>query len=335
MLSIYRDVHYSVLDIEQDPLKNGYEPVYDFILACEVIHATANMDQTLAHCRSLLKAGGKLILVETIRMRLLLGLLYGTSTDYWQSDGRLEGPFMNLQTWEKRLRGNGFSGPDLVLDDYHAPHTTTSVLVSTRVEAREGGSPIQSTEQEAGFHETLGKPPLLRQLAAEFERRGATCKAFPIHMTIEAVPPSARVVAFLSSKSDLFDSDEWRLKYFQHLAKSKSMIWLTPGGVVKGQNPRGSFMTAFLRVIATENPARRSLSINIDGDNFENRSDHLVRDVVGNESLLQTEGRGQGCIDSEFAWQDGCMWVSRVVPDTGLAEFSETFKTPTRQGFQM
>ena len=339
MLSIYRDVHYFVLDIEQDPLTNGYEPVYDVILACEAIHATANMDQTLAHCRSLLKPGGKLILVETIRMRILLGLLYGTLTDYWQSDGRTEGPFMNLQTWEKRLRGNGFSGPDLVLDDYHAPHTTTSVLVSTRVEAREGGSPSQSTEQEAGLiyllHETLGKPPLLGQLAAEFERRGATCKAFPIHMTIEAVPPSARVVAFLSSKSDLFDSDEWRLKCFQHLAQSKSMIWLTSGGVVKGQNPRGAFMTGLLRVIATENPAGRFLSINIDGDNFENRIDELVRDVVSNEFLLQTERRGQGCIDSEFAWQDGCMWVSRVVPDTGLAEFSETFKTPTRQGFQM
>lgn len=144
MLSDHRDVNYAVLDIEQDPLENGFEPVYDVVLACEAIHATANMDETLAHCRSLLKPGGKLVLVETVRMRILLGLLYGTLTNYWQSDGRTEGPFMNLQTWETRLRENGFSGLDLVLDDYHAPHDTTSILVSTRVDAG------QSADQEAG-----------------------------------------------------------------------------------------------------------------------------------------------------------------------------------------
>ncbi|KAL8731366.1 MAG: hypothetical protein Q9166_003458 [cf. Caloplaca sp. 2 TL-2023] len=339
MLSDHRDVNYSVLDIEQDPLKNGYEPVYDVILACEAIHATANMDRTLAHCRSLLKPGGKLVLVETIRMRVLLGLLYGTLTNYWQSDGRTEGPFMNLQTWEERLRENGFSGTDLMLDDYHTPHGTTSVLVSTRVEANEAGSPGQSAEQEAGLvyllHEAHSVPPLLKQIAAEFERRGATCKAFPIDVALEAVPTNARVIAFLSSKNDLFDSDERRLKCFQHLAQSKSMIWLTPGGIVKGQNPRGAFMNGLLRVIATENPAGRFLSINTEGDNFERGNDDLVRGVVGNEFNLQTERLSEGSIDSELAWQDGCMWVSRVVPDAGLGDYSEAFKTPTRQGFQM
>ena len=339
-LSDYRDVHYSTLDIQQDPLENGYEPVYDVILACEAIHATANMDQTLAHCRSLLKPGGKLVLVETIRMRVLLGLLFGTLTGYWQSDGRTEGPFMNLQTWERRLRANGFSGPDLVLDDYHAPHDTTSVIVSTRVEGNKAGSPDQSDEQETEsiflLHEIdKASPPLLKQIAAEFERRGATCKAFPIDAVLETVPPKARVVAFLNSNSDLFDSDERRLKCFQHLVQSKSMIWLTIGGIIKGHNPRGAFMTGLLRVIATENLAGRFLSIILEGDDFARGNDNLVRSVVDNEFALQTEQPGEGCIDSEIAWQDGCMWVSRVVPDAGLGEYLETFKTPTGQGFQM
>ncbi|KAI3319736.1 S-adenosyl-L-methionine-dependent methyltransferase [Xylariaceae sp. AK1471] len=74
ILSGYRDVNYSILDIEQNPLQNGYELVYDVVLACEVIHATASMDRTLVHCRCLLKPGGKLVLVETTQMRVLLGL---------------------------------------------------------------------------------------------------------------------------------------------------------------------------------------------------------------------------------------------------------------------
>ncbi|KAK3178717.1 Type I Iterative PKS [Lepraria neglecta] len=340
MLSDYRDVNYSVLDIEQNPMENGYEPAYDVVLTCEAIHATASMDRTLAHCRSLLKPGGKLVLVETTRMRVLLGLLYGTLTGYWQSDGRTEGPFMNLQTWQRRLRENGFSGTDLVLDDYHAPHNTTSVLVTTRVEEQDAESPTQSAEQEAGviylLHDTHSAPPLSGQIAAEFERHGATCKAFPLDGAVEAVPANARVVAFLSSKNDLFDADEHRLKSFQHLARNvQSMLWLTPGGIVKGQNPRGAFMTGLLRVITTENPAGRFLSINTEGDNFERGNDDLVRGIVNNEFALQAEELGEGSIDGEFAWQDGCMRVSRVVPDAGLGEYSETIKTPTRQGFQM
>ncbi len=334
MLSGYRDVNFFALDIDQDPIENGYEPVYDVVLASESIHATPSMDRTLAHCRSLLKPGGKLVLVETVRMRILLGVLYGTLTDYWQSDDRTEGPFMNLQAWRGRLLDNGFSGLDLVLDDYDAPHESTSVLISTRVETDEAG---QSAEQEAGkiylLHEANSTPSLLKQASAEFERQGARCEALPIDAAVDVVPINARVICFLTSQNDLLDSDERRLKCFQHLAQSKSMIWLTSGGIVKGQNPRGAFMTGLLRVIATENPSGRFLSINIESEDYEHGDDDLVRGVVSKEFSLQSEPSPS--IDSEFAWQNGCMWVSRVVPDAGLGEYAETFKTPTRQGFKM
>ncbi|KAL9074012.1 MAG: hypothetical protein Q9157_004553 [Trypethelium eluteriae] len=340
MLSDYRDVNYSVLDIEQNPLENGFQPVYDVVLACEAIHATASMDRTLAHCRSLLKPGGKLVLVETTRMRVLFGLLYGTLTGYWQSDGRAEGPFMELQTWQERMLGNGFSSTDLVLDDYHAPHNTTSVLVTTRVEEQDAESRTQSVGKETSvihlLHDSHSPPPLSGQIAADFERRGATCKTLLLDGAMELVPANARVVAFLSSENDLFDADEHRLKSFQYLARNvRSMVWLISGGIVKGHNPRGAFMTGLLRVIATENPAGHFLSINVEGDNFEQGNDDLVCSIVNKEFDLQVEELGEGSIDSEFAWQDGCLWVSRAVPDAGLGEYSETIVTPSHQGFQM
>ncbi|KAI9705765.1 MAG: Type I Iterative PKS [Bogoriella megaspora] len=340
MLSDYRDVNYSVLDIERDPLEIGYEPVYDVVLACEAIHATANMDQTLKHCRSLLKPGGKLVLVETTRMRVLLGLLFGTLTGYWQSDNRTEGPFMDLQTWQRRLPENGFSGTDLVLDDYHAPHSTTSVLVATRIEEQNAKSQTQLDRERATpvylLHDIYGAPPLCGQIASEFKRRDVTCKALPLDNTEKLVPTNSRVIVFLSSENDLLDADARRLQLFQYLAQNiRSMIWLTTGGMVKGQNPRGAFMAGLLRVIATENPAGRFLSINIEGDNFELGKDDLVCSIVDKELAIQTEGHSGESVDGEFAWQDGCMRVSRVVPDVGLSEYSETIKTPSHQGFQM
>ncbi|KAK3293714.1 uncharacterized protein B0H64DRAFT_434836 [Chaetomium fimeti] len=339
MLAGYRDIHYSVLDIEQDPMAHGYEPVYDIVLACEAIHATASMERTLAHCRSLLKPGGTLVLAETTRMRVLLGLLYGTLTGYWQhEDARTEGPFMNLDIWQRRLQESGFSGVDIHVDDYEAPHATTSVLVTTRVEPEqhqqhEHGAQNGKEEVEEALvyllHDGQSTLDVLgQQLVAEFARRGTSCRALALDSAADgAVPPDARVVALLSDKNDLFDTeDAHRFEAFQHLARNaKSMVWLTSGGIIKGQDPRGAFMAGLLRVLATENPAGRFVSINVEGHGFESADDDLTRAIVDSEASLQQAQESDGAsVDSEFAWQDG--W---------LGDYSDTIRTPAHQGFDM
>ncbi|KAI1821332.1 hypothetical protein F4861DRAFT_542029 [Xylaria intraflava] len=339
MLAGYRDVNYAVLDIEKNPMEHGYEPVYDVVLACEAIHATESMDRTLAHCRSLLKPGGKLVLVETTRMRVLLGFLYGTLTGYWQSDDRTEGPFMSLETWQRRLIKTGFSGVDLHVDDYDAPHNTTSVLVTTRVEEQAPQAFEQSTKLATNTvyliqdNDTPWK--ILEQIVVEFELRGATCTMVSLHSAEATIPKEARVVVLLDRHNDLFDADAHRLRVFQYLARSiKSMVWLTAGGIIRGQDPRGAFMSGLLRVIATENPAGRFLSINAENAGFNHIDGSLARAIVDREASLQAEVLDEDSIDSEFAWQDGYMWVSRVIPDPGLTEYAENLQTPSQQGFQ-
>ena len=63
----FDDMIYNVLDIEHDPEANGYEPIYDVAIACQVLHATSNMNRTLTNVGKLLKPGGKLVLVEPIQ----------------------------------------------------------------------------------------------------------------------------------------------------------------------------------------------------------------------------------------------------------------------------
>ncbi|KAI0013981.1 hypothetical protein F4779DRAFT_625071 [Xylariaceae sp. FL0662B] len=330
IMSDYRDVNYSVLDIDKDPLTNGYEPVYDVIVACEAIHATASMDRTLAHCRSLFKA------------RVMLGLLYGTLTGYWlgASDGRTEGPFMDQPTWDLRLRKVGFSGTECFLDDYPHPHNSTSVIVSTLLEEKGAENYTNNVEQDGVtvhlLHDYKGAPPLLRQIAAEFKHRGTMCRTSTLDEALGTVSSNSRVVAFITSLNDLFDGDEDRLKSFQHLTRhAKSMVWLTSGGIIKGRDPRAGFMIGLLRATATENPAGHFLSVDIDTENFVSGSDDLVRSIVDHEFTLQREESSEQNGDREFAWQDGCMWVSRVVPDAGLGVYTETVKTPTCLGAEM
>jgi hypothetical protein len=183
----------------------------------ESIHATARMDGTLAYCRSLLKPGGKLVLVESTEMKVLPCLLFGTLTGFWAgaNDHRSEGPFLDEQNWDSRLRKSGFSGADLVLHDYPRPHNMTSVVVSTRVEeAREPDAAAAAAAAGADvvhlLHDGDDAPALLTQVAAELQQRGTKSVVFSVDTALNTVSANAHVVAFLST-NDGFCTKENRL----------------------------------------------------------------------------------------------------------------------------
>jgi 2-polyprenyl-3-methyl-5-hydroxy-6-metoxy-1,4-benzoquinol methylase len=82
-------MNYQKLDIEKDPIGQGYENgTYDLIVACQVLHATTNMDRTMTHVRQLLKPGGKLILVETTQDSHDIQLIFGVLPGWWLSKSR-------------------------------------------------------------------------------------------------------------------------------------------------------------------------------------------------------------------------------------------------------
>ena len=52
-------IDYRVLDIEVDPVEQGFDRHgYDIVIASNVLHATRYLDETLAHCRELLAPSG-------------------------------------------------------------------------------------------------------------------------------------------------------------------------------------------------------------------------------------------------------------------------------------
>jgi malonyl CoA-acyl carrier protein transacylase/SAM-dependent methyltransferase len=58
-------VSYALLDIEDPPAAQGFEPAsYDIVVAANVLHATKNLDVTLRHVHSLLAPGGVLLAYE-------------------------------------------------------------------------------------------------------------------------------------------------------------------------------------------------------------------------------------------------------------------------------
>jgi len=81
-------IDYRKLDIESSPADQGFQAgSYDVIVASDVLHATAIMRRTMANVRSLLKPGGKLVLVEeTGCAKRLRFLPFATLPGWWLGD---------------------------------------------------------------------------------------------------------------------------------------------------------------------------------------------------------------------------------------------------------
>lgn len=72
------------LNIEHTPVKQGFQAeYYDLVVASDVLHATADMQSTMKNLRSLLKAGGSLLLMEETGCGKLVRMLPFATLPGW------------------------------------------------------------------------------------------------------------------------------------------------------------------------------------------------------------------------------------------------------------
>ena len=103
---------YRALNIEADPLTQGFDlQGYDLVIATNVLHATRDLGETLANCRSLLAPGGQLVALDLMRawhwQDLTFGLLEGwwRFADSYRPASAIPGP----DVWRQALSDAGFS----------------------------------------------------------------------------------------------------------------------------------------------------------------------------------------------------------------------------------
>ena len=110
-------IDFRVLDIEKDPMAQGFEPHgYDLIIAANVLHATRFLDETLAHCRAMLAPSGLLVALENQRGRGWMDLIFGQLDGWWRYSDRyrpnhaLAGP----DVWRQALADSGFAESEVL-----------------------------------------------------------------------------------------------------------------------------------------------------------------------------------------------------------------------------
>ncbi|MDE0191794.1 MAG: polyketide synthase dehydratase domain-containing protein, partial [Gammaproteobacteria bacterium] len=78
-------IDYRVLDIEKDPVAQGFDAHgYDLLIASNVLHATRYLNETLGHCGDLLAPSGHLVALENLRGQGWLDLTFGQLDGWWR-----------------------------------------------------------------------------------------------------------------------------------------------------------------------------------------------------------------------------------------------------------
>lgn len=115
-------MNYKVLNIEQDPVSQGFKTEhFDLIIASCVIHATANVENTLRNLEKLLKPEGRIAIIEpTEPHSLVTNFCFGLLPGWWLSEEkeRRHGPLLTESLWDAKLRASGFRGIQMPVQHY-------------------------------------------------------------------------------------------------------------------------------------------------------------------------------------------------------------------------
>ncbi len=110
-------IEYRTLDIESDPSAQGFDSHrYDLVIAANVLHATADLGQSLAHCRQLLAPSGQLVALEVVRGRAYQDLTFGLLDGWWRFNDsyRPSHALADAGVWRRALADAGLEAAEVL-----------------------------------------------------------------------------------------------------------------------------------------------------------------------------------------------------------------------------
>ncbi|ATY66088.1 polyketide synthase, putative [Cordyceps militaris] len=266
---------FKALDVEKDVATQGFDlGSYDIIIAANVLHATRSLEVTLGNVRSLLKAGGYLLLnektgAESLRATFNFGGLQG----WWlaEEEDRQLSPLMSPGGWDAQLQRARFSGIDHVVHDIpEEPKQQTSLIMSQAVDdmfyARL--SPLSEMASLAPTPEPLliigGQTPATFKIIKEMKKllprqwrqrlRLVDCID---NLMAEGLAGRSDVICLQELDKALFTTPmtSKRLDILQNLLiKVKNLLWVTSAQTSSSMTPRATMFRGITRVMKGEVP---------------------------------------------------------------------------------
>jgi len=245
----FPNMEYLTLDISQDPFEQGFEDrQYDLIVAVNVLHATKNLQESLANVRKLLHPDGRLLLQELCPSSQWVNYVFGVLPTWWSgaTDGQAVEPSTGAERWKLQLTAAGFGGIEGMVLDAEEPHQLTVTVV-----ARHDSSTKVATKQVTVLYEEHGE--VAERVLSQLEKEGfqvTKCK-------LDDIPQAGQdVISLLDAEKPFFEKiDEPRFesfKAFLHGLRGGGILWVTHLSEIGCRDPRYAQVLGLARVIRSE-----------------------------------------------------------------------------------
>ncbi|KAJ5091765.1 hypothetical protein NUU61_006635 [Penicillium alfredii] len=308
---------YQTLDISADPVGQGFKTgSYDLVVACNVLHATPEINQTMAHIRSLLRPGGKIMLIEETvpkARHFPFALLPG----WWlaSDDLRKDGPLLTVDGWSNVMKANDFAGVELCIEEYPgASHQSGCLMMSTANAPRTG--PTNPGDVAIIGTESLGS---LSLLSLEAGMRKMTGVVPTTATSLDSIDVTGKWCIFLGGmdRSVLSHLSRENFQAFQRLVgRARGLLWPIRHDKYNPQSLGANMAIGLARTVRSETGLQFATLDLGERQSMPNAEavDHILK--VFNGVFCQKSQLMQG--DMEFVVRDGRICVPRLLDNQAL-----------------
>lgn len=138
-------ISYQVLNIEKDTRQQGVmSHQFDIILASNVLHATQDIKNTMAHVRELLSPNGVIMVYEAVKALPSAHLTFGLVEGWWffNDEFREYSPLLAPQKWRNLLETLDYHSTDFITNaEFHCETKASRAIVLAK-----GPETIEATE---------------------------------------------------------------------------------------------------------------------------------------------------------------------------------------------
>lgn len=319
---------FKVLNVDHDPAGQGFETnSYDLVVAAMVLHATADLTKTLKHLRTLLRPGGRLVLVEVISPDCsFVNVGCGILESWWvgEEPWRQLSPLATDERWDGLMRETGFSGTDVIMKDHEGDVCHySSIIITTAVEELDGALEANGGSPDKPGLYLLVDPASEAQasLAAELGTKYSTARVVNLAQVSKedwTTPPDGIVVSLLEiDQPRLATLPETDFSPVKKVLQGQNVLWVISaprGGDVVAE---AHYAVAFglLRGVRTEDTTKHVVTLSIEPSETSTRA-RFVGEVLQQCFLDQAAASA----DAEFVVRDGHLTIARMTHDARLDE---------------
>ncbi|KAJ4128231.1 hypothetical protein NW768_008519 [Fusarium equiseti] len=294
-------VNLKALDINRDPLEQGFSPEsFDVVLVNNILYTANSLAKVLGNTRKLLTPAGVLLLVGFSNMSPAYNLIFGMNENMW-SDGnyeRLEYP--SVSEWNAVLHSNGFSMLEPATKTFDHIGQSSYCVISTAI----------ITTQNLMVNILPDKDGKLFRVAHQLSTALiGTNTASTISPTLSGDISSRFIYT-------VFDDGSSSLEEYQNLVKANNVLWISMS------NGSGNFrdmdmLKGFARTARKANEKLKLVTLEIKQDLPEYAE--LLKVVRRILQLSFQEDRGPRT-EPEYKYVNGKVLVPRVKRVGGVSK---------------